>query len=69
MLDTMKPEKSRQELRDELVAWKTQEARERMELVRSGESGGLAWDGCRVLDKSLEDAELLYELRLDAERG
>lgn len=67
MLDAMKPEKSRQELRDELVVWKTQEARERMELVRSGESGGIQWPRCRE-HFDFDQASLLYEIELEAER-
>ena len=64
----MNPQKSRDELRKELVEYKTREASERMELLRLGEGGGgMPWPECTEhLD--LDQAAMLYELELDFER-
>lgn len=66
---SMNQPKTVEALKAELIAWKEREAAERMEGVRTGRSGSIVWDGCEVRVKSIENAELLYELRLEAERA
>lgn len=61
--------KSCEELKAEFLRWRQLEADERMALLRSGKSGSIAWEGCQVRNKSIQDAEMLYELRMEIDRG
>ena len=63
----MEPDKTAEQSKAELIAWKEREAAERMELLRRGESGGLVWPTCRETT-DFDKASLLYEIELEADR-
>ena len=65
----MNETKTSEELKAEFFRWRQLEAEERMALLRSGMSGSIVWEGCQVRNKSVEDAEMLYELRMEIDRG